>query len=184
MNSDNKSIPSPGPIVSFYREEGTDGSGRKLSQILAWDDTKLEAYHDFIQWLFPLTEGSRAVPGSPVLQQAEIQAFKADPALQARLNEAFRRMLAFYKFDYSQEGGEIKISPRPDWSSRKPHWLNKGNHNHLRITRILKSLTILGLPEQAQAFYQALVEVYRNYKDDIGYNTFQYWKGASGAASK
>lgn len=183
MSSDNKLNQSPGPIVKFYREEGTDGSGRKLSQILAWDDAKLEAYHDFIQWLFPSTQGSRAVPGSPVLQQAEIQVFNSDPALRARLLEAFKRMLAFYEFDYSEEGGEIKITRKADWDSRKPHWLNNGNHNHLRITRILKCLTVLGLPEQAQAFFQALAEVYRNYKEDIGYNTFQYWKRAVDPAS-
>ncbi len=183
MNPDNKSNPSPGPVVSFYREEAPDGSGRKLSQLLAWDDSKLEAYHDFIQWLFPLTKGSASVPGSPVLQPAEIQVFNSDRILRTRLGDAFRRMLSFYKFDYVEEAGEIKITRKEGWSKSKPHWLNKGNHNHLRITRILKSLNILGLPDQANAFYQALAEVYQSYKDDIGYTTFQYWKRAINPAS-
>jgi hypothetical protein len=40
-------------------------------------------------------------------------------------------------------------------------WITLGNHNHLRITRILKSLLTLGLQEEAVAFYDCLEDIYR-----------------------
>ncbi|MBD2136681.1 hypothetical protein H6F32_03540 [Anabaena sp. FACHB-1237] len=37
------------------------------------------------------------------------------------------------------------------------HW---GNHNHLRITRILKSLCLLGLKKYTQSLFKCLTEIY------------------------
>ena len=53
------------PILRFYGSGGTDHAGRTLEEILAWDDRHLEEVHDYIQWLFPLEEPSRANPCTP-----------------------------------------------------------------------------------------------------------------------
>jgi hypothetical protein len=49
-------------LLDFYRGVGADTEGRRLEDILAWPDDDLEEVHDFIQWLFPLPEPSRASP--------------------------------------------------------------------------------------------------------------------------
>ncbi len=41
-----------GPIHAFLRGAGRDGRGRRLADVLAFDDARIEAVHDFIQWLF------------------------------------------------------------------------------------------------------------------------------------
>src|SRR6185437_16980358 len=69
------------PILAFYRG-GCDDRRRRLAEILAWSDARLEAVHDYIQWIFPLPEASGANPSAPVLSQADIAAFGADPGLR------------------------------------------------------------------------------------------------------
>jgi hypothetical protein len=47
-------------IVRFYDSDlkEKDAFGRTQEEILSWNDTKLEASHNYIQMLFPLPEGS------------------------------------------------------------------------------------------------------------------------------
>ena len=77
------SSPPSHPLVAFYRDGAQDDRGRTLNEILAWPDDRLEAVHDFIQWLFPLPERSGANPGAPTLDAATIEAFHATPAMRA-----------------------------------------------------------------------------------------------------
>jgi hypothetical protein len=97
--------------------------------------------HDYIQWIFPLPERSGASPWAPVLDAATIAAIRNDAEMQGRLRAAFERMLAFYGF--ALEGDAVVEGPRFVAASR--NWLHAGNHNHLRLTRMLRSLRVLGL---------------------------------------
>ena len=124
-------------LQAFMMGGGVDGQGRTFEPVLAFDDERLERHHDFIQWLFPLDEASRAVPGSPVLDSATISALRASPVAQARLAQASARMRAFYR---SQTA-----------------WRRPFDHNHLRITRIIKSLRLLAGDAAADAFRAAIV---------------------------
>lgn len=127
----------PGPIHAFLRGDGRDGRGRLLADVLAFDDARIEAVHDFIQWLFPLPEASRAVPGSPVLGDAEAAAIRADPQALAGLHAGLARMTRFY----AETNG----------------WLVPFDHNHLRITRIIAAVRSLLGREDAAAFHAAIV---------------------------
>ena len=116
-------------VVQFLNGTGIDHRGRSLEEILAWPDDQLEIRHDYIQWLFPLTEPSMAVAGSPVLTEADVAAIRSDDKAQKNLRRALDRMRLFY--------------------SRTTHWLTPDNHNHLRITRIISSLHKLAQPVAA-----------------------------------
>lgn len=126
-------------VVDFLSGDGADRAGRTLEQVLAFDDTALERHHDYIQWLFPLTEPSGAVPGSPVLSGADVSALRSSPEAQANLQRASARMLAFYR--------DTK------------HWRVPIDHNHLRITRILRSLRLLVGDAAADAFRDRIVQL-------------------------
>ncbi len=56
--------------------------------------------------------------------------------------------------------------------------MTTANHNHLRITRILKSLILLGLKREAQEWFAALQRVYVANADIIGRTTYEYWRNA------
>ena len=125
-------------LFAFLASDGVDARGRTFEDVVAFDDTRLERHHDFIQWLFPLDEASRAVPGSPVLDEPTIAALRASPVAQHRLAQASARMQAFYRSTVA--------------------WRQPFDHNHLRITRIIKSLRLLAGDTAADAFRRAIVE--------------------------
>jgi len=165
-------------ILEFYCG-GRDDEGRMLEDILSWPDEELEAVHNFIQWLFPLPERSGANPGAPVLDEATIEAFHRSPELQGRLRQAFLRMMRFYGFVW--RGGQVV--PSEDFSQKAQNWLHPDNHNHLRLTRILRSLRILGLETEMQALFAALKEVYNGHSGSITSRTFDFWTRAADVSS-
>ena len=147
---------SAGPIHAFLAGDGRDGRGRSLAEVLAFDDAHIERVHDFIQWLFPLAEPSRAVPGAPVLGAAEATAIRADPAARAGLLAARDRMLRFY--------------------SGTDGWRTAFDHNHLRITRILTSLRDLVGLEEAEAFHEAVLRLNDRAGSPVNPGSLDYWR--------
>lgn len=160
--------------MAFYEGSVPDDRGRYLNDILGFDDSQIEAVHDFIQWLFPLRERSGANPSAPILDDAAVEEFRARSELRAALLRSLRRMLAFYGFAW--EGERIVKSGAFPGSSG---WLSAGNHNHLRLTRMLHSLCTLGEPQAAAALFDALASVYdderRSGRCRISDTTFRFW---------
>lgn len=168
-------------IIRFYAGQCPDSEGRMIDDILSWDYDRLEYMHDYIHWLFPLNEESWINPDAPVLNDIQIQEFHRNKQLKSQLVESFKIILGFYGFEYKQQKRSIIIDKSDDWNARKSVWLSRGNHNFLRITRILKSMRILGLQKQALAFYFVLKEIYQTDEGTvIGAGTFEYWTDAAG----
>jgi len=159
-------------ILRYYEGVAPDDRGRYLAEIQRWPDARLEAVHDFIQWMFPLAEPSGANPGAPVLDEDTAREFRSRSELQDNLRTSFLRMLRFYGLEL--DSGRVK--PATGFQSKT--WLTRGNHNHLRITRILKSMRMLGLEPEAGAFFDCLAEIYASHRAAISLDTFQYWKSA------
>jgi hypothetical protein len=131
------------PVVAFYRLE-PDNRGRRVADIWTWDDTRLEARHDFIQYLFPLREPSPVVPDAPCVTDETVAAFAADHALREGLTRSLDRMLAFYGLRHDPASGRVERAER--FADRAAVWLTPRNHNFLRLTRTLTCLRLLGLP--------------------------------------
>jgi hypothetical protein len=141
-------------IVEFF-SGAADSSGRRLDEILGWSDERLEHVHDYIQWVFPTRQPSGVNPLAPLVADATAAAFAADPALRDRLRAALDRMLAFYGL--RRDGDRIQIDPSC-FDERSAVWLHAGNHNHLRLTRIMDSLAALGLEADSRALRRCLLE--------------------------
>jgi hypothetical protein len=180
MNVSPKQEDGDNPIVAFYSRRAPDSSGRHLEQILAWDDASLEQVHDYIQWLFPLREPSRFNPDAPLLNDTVVASFHADPGLRANLLKSFHRMLEFYGLAATQTGdGGTKIIPGPRFQERAAEWLRPGDHNHLRITRILTCLRLLGCDVHSLAFFVCLSGIHRDLPGAITPATFAFWESAA-----
>ena len=147
-------MPRGDAIVEFY-SGGRDSAGRTLDEILAWDDDRLEAIHDYIQWLFPTRQPSGVNPFAPLVTDATVRAFASDDTLRDRLRGALDRMLVFYGL--RREGARIEIDATR-FAARARTWLHPGNHNHLRLTRIMDSASTLGLRDDALALKRCLLE--------------------------
>jgi hypothetical protein len=85
-------------------------------------------------------------------------------------------MLDFYGF--ARDGGRIVQSA--SFAARSANWLTRGNHNFLRLTRILKALTLLGLEERAAQLLECLEDVYTVNQSVIGQRTISFWRQAGG----
>jgi hypothetical protein len=174
-------MPSPeradSPLVRFYQGVGRDARGRRLDDILAWEDDRLEAVHDYIQWLFPLDEPSRFNRDAPLLTPADRLAFRHEP-IAANLRRALDRMLAFYGLAMDRAAGSPRIVRSAQWKQRSQEWLHAGNHNLLRLTRMIRSLALVGEPGLATALSAALRQ---ECEGRVSAVTIEYWKEATDA---
>jgi hypothetical protein len=167
-------------IASFY-SGGVDDRGRTLERILAWPDEELEAVHDYIQWMFPTVARSGVNPSAPLVTGATATAFKARPELRDGLRQSLGRMLSFYGLRRTDAFSDIRIEiDESRFSDRARVWLRPGNHNHLRLTRIMQSLAALGLMPEAKALQRCLVtDVYRTHgQNRVTSETHAYWMDA------
>ena len=162
-------------LVDFYKNEYPNGSGYFIDEILNKSDSALENSHDFIQWLFPLKERSVMQPESaPPINDECVEIFKKE--LQPKMLQVLKRMLDFYGLiERPAAFGVIEISRKPDF---KPHWITGHNHNFLRITRILKSLRLMGLEYCAKSLKKCLDDIYKDYAPVISPKTYEFWNEA------
>ncbi|MGA3103577.1 MAG: opioid growth factor receptor-related protein [Terriglobales bacterium] len=144
-----------------------------------WPDDRLETVHDFVQWLFPLPERSGFNVTAPILTPESIEEFWMRPELLENLRVSFVHMLNFYGFEV-RLGERITVTRAANFAVKAAGWLSPSNHNHLRITRILRSLSVLGLDAEAVAFFDCLREIYGEEQSKaepaISEETMRYWE--------
>jgi len=162
-------------LIAFYRQEGTDDRGRRIDEIWSFSLEELEAVHDYIQWLFPLAERSAFNPGAPLLDDETIAPFREDATLRGNLERSLRVMLDFYGLAIAGQ----EILRVPTFTERSRNWLTPYNHNFLRLTRILKSLSLLGLDDRATQLMACLEGIDRHRPGVIGAETMRYWRAAA-----
>jgi hypothetical protein len=161
-------------LVEFYRGAANDSEGRSLTDYWSFSDPQMESRHDFIQWMFPLEEPSQFNPDAPILTRADREAFRDDPALRDNLTKSVDRFLGFLGLTRD----EGRVVPASDFDTKR--WrLTEPNHNWLRITRVLASLRLLGLPDQSRSFHQGLEGLIADGKARITADTRAYWKSAT-----
>jgi hypothetical protein len=126
-------LPGSSRITPFYRD-GAVGPQRTLVEIHGLSDEMLERVHDWVQWVFPLPERSTAQPHTPVLHEDDLELFLTHPDVLARVKVMHARYQLFLL------GND--------------HWRGAFDHNHLRITRAIRSLTLMGANEEAEDLFQ------------------------------
>ena len=89
-------------------------------------------------------------------------------------------MLGFFGLELADAGGvgAIRVRRAHNFDERHQMWLHAGNHNFLRISRILRSLTLLGCSRYATAFLECLEGIYAERPNAIGDTTIGYWRRA------
>ena len=139
-------------ILDFYNGVGTDNKGRYLSDYDSQTDQWWESCHNHVQWAFPLPEPSKAQPESPVASDSDYEAISRDPVLKARMMAMVGRYILFLE----------RTSP----------WRLSMDHNHLRITRVIRCLCLCGLNDMAFDFCEYVKAVAGK---AAGKTTVYYW---------
>jgi hypothetical protein len=167
-------------LVAFYRGERADNVGRHLDDIWEWTPAQLESTHDYIQWLFPLDQPSQVNPSAPVVTPEARRAFEWDDTMRDRLMRSFWLMLKFYGLEHQDTPDGPVVKRGADFTARAQVWLQPGNHNHLRLTRIMKSLRLLGLEFESHALYVCLESIREDEgRTAISAETAGYWRDAA-----
>ena len=122
-------------LTQFLTGSGKDHKGRRYYDILNQDDRWLERTHDWVQWCFPLFERSQAVMTAPRLK-------------------SFDEVAQIQKSASCQENMRLGLIRYAEFLRDNDQWLRHHDHNHLRITRVIKSAKLLMSAGQAEDFFQ------------------------------
>lgn len=141
---------------AFLEGRGADDRGRTLAEIRAFTDLEIEGRHDFIQRIFPLAEPSRAQPGAPVLTGEGVLAIRGSEAARSELIASARWFVGFLQ--------------------RQDHWIATHDHNHLRISRVIKSLRLLVGDAEADAFRREVLALAEG-REGVLANAIRHWSG-------
>lgn len=163
-------------LLDFYLEDS--GRPHRLSMVLnSWGFDLLEDEHDYIQWLFPLPERSKYNPGSPILTREIIKELTENQKFKGKFGlfrQAQETMLDFYGIKEATGGADLCfIGKRHDMR----HWLTEFSHNHLRISRIIKSVSLLESQRRAVFLMSKFVEL--GSKSGVNIESIIHWKKAA-----
>lgn len=143
-------------VLGFLNGTAADIHGRTFDDVMAFSDEQIEHTHNFIQWLFPLPAPSLSVPGSPCLSDADVSAIKNSRAAEENLQVA-----ADWFFDFLV---------------RNQHWIKTYDHNHLRITRVIRSLRLLLGDKAAERFRASIIGLVGNEIRLIDVKAIKFWQ--------
>lgn len=161
-------------VVDFYCHDGTDRHGRSVLDMIAMTDRELESHHDIIQWMFPLHETSSVNPDCPLVDEHSAHVLRENIDAHQRMHEMITRFGRFLGFELDEDGQFIAD---PSLASNRDNWHSPMNHNHLRITRVIRSLRLFGFEKEARAFYEA-VSKSAVQSQCATERTLAYWKQA------
>ncbi len=165
-------------ILDFYRGRSRDPCGHSFDEMMGWSFARWEGEQESLAWLFPTDRPNRFHQDSPVLEPNDVDTFREDHALRAKLLQAFDRFLAFLGLRRLAD----RIEAGPGWSARAEVWLVFGDHIHDRVTTVITSLRLLGFEDEACRFVQALEVVGRspNGLANIDDGSMHLWRRAAG----
>jgi hypothetical protein len=161
-------------LLRFYIGSGADHRGRTLAEILRQSDDWMEVTHDYVQWLFPLPELSRASVHAPLLDVQTCQAFHTDELLRRHLQASVARMIRFFGLTFDG----VTLGQAANWSARCGDWYTVSTHNSLRITRMLRCMSLLGLQVDARALSAGLALLCDDPACGITAESRQFWQAA------
>ncbi|KAI1780319.1 opioid growth factor receptor conserved domain-containing protein [Hypoxylon cercidicola] len=172
-------------LVNFYDPyiQGKNTEGRTLDYILSQPDAWLERTHNFIQWLFPLPRPSQYNPTAPLLDRATAEYMGEHPRFQEQLRLSVIRMMWFYGFQVQFDPAHnisFQVAEDPV-TLENPYrrWFKRQDHNHLRISRMIKSLRYFDMQEEAIIVYSAFVSINEQWGLLVPDPTVRRWTDAS-----
>ncbi|OBT13420.1 hypothetical protein A9264_07060 [Vibrio sp. UCD-FRSSP16_10] len=161
-------------LCQFMLGQHHDHNQRTIEQIWHLDDYWLQYEREYMYWLFPIDTPSQCHPEFPLACQVTRDYFISCRALRQAQLKSLIIMLDFYELHYTGDD----IIPKVRFNQEKHSWLTKNDHNHRRITRIIRSLALLGQMEVSVLFQDAMLKAAIEY-GDICDTTLNHWRNAN-----
>jgi hypothetical protein len=166
----------PGLISQFYSGARVHPAGYTIQEVWEWDNSRLEKSQGYLPWLFPVHDRWQKSSNAPLLIHSYLVGFETNADLRAKYISSLRTMLRFYGLRIQSSSGTTLIEPAEDFDRRVAHWVTAGNHNYHRISRILRSLCLLGRKDCAEEFLNALRIISGEHPKAIGYPVLKHWR--------
>jgi len=143
-------------LSNFFRDEVGHPRYGSFDDILNRDDEFWEKTHDFIQWVFPLNEASRFNQQAPILNQSSVKELASSEKTKEKLLSATDRYKSF-------------LRGNNDWRSGY-------DHNHMRISRVIKCLRLLSDDRSANEFKHWVAGELGDDIDQIHSESKRHWR--------
>ncbi|CEL92596.1 unnamed protein product [Vitrella brassicaformis CCMP3155] len=157
--------PDPKELLSFYRGKSKISRGgggySSIDDIFTWDYGTLNSHAAYHQWLFPTFTRSEYHPEIPTLTEDVARTFREDE----KVAEKFFKVFSFWIRFIGMNGGELEPGSHEavgrdeeewaisdevfSWDDRYYNAFILYSHNRLRISRVIESLSVLGLRDYA-----------------------------------
>lgn len=141
-------------IQHFMVDGGMDAERRTLREYRAFTDEQMESAHDYIQWMFPTDQPSKFNPYAPLLLEAD------SFGNRGMVGPVMRSVLQFTGF-----------------LARRQRWRKPGDHNILRITRMLRSVKLICGDDAALDLFEIVCEFRSDAEDDLSVAYFSAGRG-------
>ena len=99
-----------------------------------------------------------SVPGVPTLSPDDIEAIRTSEVARVNIEKSAKWYLGFLQ--------------------RNDHWIKAYDHNHLRITRAIKSLRLLVSKEKAEAFLDSVFDITGDRVNVVRQDAIGFWKAS------
>merc|ERR1711920_795153 len=119
-----------------------------------------------VQWIFPTDECSMFNMGAPILNGQLAKDVREEPACIEAIQKCFRKFMGFLGLQVV-DGPPLVVEKAEHFNERiRDCWkpMFGGNHNWLRISRVLHCLRLTGLNDEAAAFLACLEKLIKEDK--------------------
>ena len=142
----------------FLTHRGKAFRERTLQDIWSYSDTEIERRHDFIQVIFPLNKPSQAVSHGYYLDTQDlVNQIKTNKEAVTNISKSSQWFFSFLE--------------------RNMYWNTRHDHNQLRITRVIECLRLLVSDEEADNFYNNVLELIED-NNQVNTRTLNFWSNA------
>lgn len=127
-------------LRGFLKNNEPDIYGRYISEIWSFNDEQIETTHNFIQFLFPLTQPSKNSFNKIYINSDDLlHELKSDKKVRESIMYSSNWYFSFLE--------------------RNQHWQTYFDHNHLRVSRVIESLNVIVSNRQANRFYKQVLDI-------------------------
>lgn len=159
--------------LKFLEGSEKEDRGRYVTDILKYGNLRLELVHNYVQRIFPTNEQSKFSNIRPITDE-DITLIRASAIVKDNISRMYQKMLRYWKID----GDRYR-----KWGLGAPFrlWNMWNNHNHWRMTRVLKCFLLLGMEDEHKDFslrLSAILEIKRAKKLSVRITkkTAEIWK--------
>lgn len=149
-----------------------------LLEVLRYSDATIENDSSFFQCLFPVDSIPGYNPPLPPIPADFEHAVASTPGFALSLTLGVRRVMRFWGFQFRGKSSTGRPLWRlaPDFVVANHGWTQRVDHNHQRVTHVIRSLRLIGAPRTARSVYRCMTRAIRERGFPVREQTRRLWR--------